>query len=261
MQESKKIYDSLTAYWRDTRRLKGLALPSIAEATGFHTSNLSRVERSVHRPTVDTLDRLSAPSAYGCPWWSYSENQIFVRAFAYYLTKSALYAPRDLEWWPPDMQGAVAAASVIASGSTWSHSVRMPSLVEVWPALGLPGWVPSTEQSNEPPPAVTGPLWLWGAWSIVREFALKKDSSEDVTPEEIAWYQNIHGRDDTDLVTVVLGYLLETSARLRIEHSEPVESGYPMDPDFRAIASKWPSLSAARRRLAREMVESWGDVP
>lgn len=250
------LYESLTEYFRDTRTLKALGMPTIAEVTGFHTSNLSRIERSVHRPTVDTLDRLSGLAAYGCPWWSGSANARFLRALAYHLTESApQYAPRDLEWWPADMTLAVSAAKTIVQGTTWAHSPRWPDLVESWAALGLPGWQPETQPGDSPPPATTRPLWLWGAWSVT--LALKSDDNGMA-----AWAQNIRSRDDTALATVVLGAILESVARCRSGQSNTQETApVPTDPDFRAILSAWPGLSTAHRRLIRAVTEALPNQP
>ncbi|PSR23299.1 MAG: hypothetical protein C7B43_20105 [Sulfobacillus benefaciens] len=248
--ERTPLYDSLTTYFRDVRTLKGLGMPTIANATGFHTSNLSRIERSVHRPTPDTLDRLAAADAYGCPWESTQDNAIFLRAFAYHLIHSPSYAPRNAEWWPADMTTAIAATGVITQGTTWSHSVRWSALVEAWPALGLPGWQPTAELSYEPPPSFSRPLWLWGAWGVTRE--LERD-----TTEQAAWYKNISGQDDTDLATMVMGYVLEAVSRARDGHPIKELPTLPTDPDFRAMARAWPELTATQRRLARELVETW----
>ncbi len=223
-------------------------MPSIAEVTGFHTSNLSRIERTVHQPTVDTLDRLAAADAYGCPWWSDTNNAVFLRALAYHLTQSAAYSPRQAEWWPADMSFASAAATVIAKGTTWSHSVRWPTLVEIWPALGLPRWQTTAALSHESPPTFTRPLWLWGSWQVTLE--LKDDEAAMA-----AWVNNISGHDDTDLATVVLGAILEAVERWR--SGPPTESkALPDDSDFRAIVATWPSLTSPQRRLIRELVQA-----
>jgi transcriptional regulator with XRE-family HTH domain len=244
------LYESLTEYFRDVRTLKGLGLPTIAESTGFHTSNLSRIERSVHRPTPDTLDRLAAPDAYGCPWWSAADNALFLRALAYHLTQAPSYAPRQAEWWPTDVTTAVSGAGVIVRGTTWAHSVRWPALMEIWPALGLPGWQPPTSLQESSPPAVTRPMWLWGTWTVTLD--LKSDDNGMA-----AWYQNIAGRDDTDLATVVLGALLESVERWRRGRpTGAVTQTLPTDSDFHAIAAAWPGLRTAHRRLVRELVES-----
>ena len=250
------LYESLTGYFRDVRTLKGLGLPTIASATGFHTSNLSRIERSVHRPTIDTLARLAAPDSYGCPWWSPADNALFLRALAYHLTQAPSYAPRQAEWWPADVTWTSAATIVISQGTTWSHSVRWPSLAEIWPALGLPGWQPEAQPVDSPPPATTRPLWLWGAWSVTLGLTSDEDSMA-------AWAQNIRGRDDTALATVVLGALLESVAEWhRSGQSNTQETApIPTDPDFRAILSAWPGLSPAHRRLVRAVTEALPNQP
>ena len=251
LKMTKKIsfYDSLTEYFRDTRTLKALGMPTIADATGFHTSNLSRIERSVHRPTVDTLDRLSTRAAYGCPWWSVPDNARFLRALAYHLTESTQYAPRDMEWWPADMTLAVSAAGVITQGTTWSHSVRWSDLVELWPALNLPGWQPDVQLADHPAAVMTRPLWLWGAWTVTLEL---KDDDDGMA----VWAQNIRGRDDTDLATTVLGAIVESVERWRRSQSPAPGARPPTDPDFQAILTAWPGLSTAHRRLVRATVEA-----
>ena len=249
------LYGSLTTYLRAVRMLKGLGLPTIAETTGFHTSNLSRIERTVHQPTADTLDRLASPEAYGCPWWNPGDNRIFLRALAYHLHPSPAYAPRNAEWWPADMVSAVAAVRVVAQGTMWSHSVQWPALVENWPALGLPGWFPTTAMVHEAPPPISRPLWLWGSWGVT--LSLEHDTAKEAT-----WVQNIANSDDTDLATVVLGYVLTMIERTRHEALKGKEVlALPIDAEFRAVTMAWPGLSAGHRRLVREFVEALSGGP
>lgn len=251
IQQLQRPYDSLSDYWHDVRKLKGLGMPTITEVTGFHTSSLSRIERSVHRPTVETLNRLAEPRAYGCPWWPLAANQIFIRALAYRLTDAPQYAPRDVEWWPANMIIALAAAEVISKGSTWTRVVQWPELAENWPALGLPGWKPSPEVADTPPPSTLRPLWLWGSWALTQQLESADTAAQD------AWIKNIARRDDTTLAAVVVGYLLESAASIRNDHiggAAIAES--PTDADFRSVAQAWSRLSSMDRRLVREFVDA-----
>lgn len=237
-------YVSLGDYLRDVRALKALGLPKIASVTGFHTSNLSRVERTVHRPTPDTLRQLSHPLAYGCPWWSSGQNQVFLLALAYHLTRSPHYAPRQLEWLPADMAVAEAVASIVFRRADWAMVDAWPDLVESWTALSLPGWRPPAAPTPAAPPPHTRPLWLWGAWSVVHH-----DQRREA-------FQRMDQDPAGTLATLVTALADQAADRLRTQPAPQPEPPFPDDAEFQAIVATWPRLDMARRQFARQMVEA-----
>ncbi len=142
---------SLPEFFRRVRQLKGHAVLALARVAKLNAANASRLERVTLRPTPDTLDRMAHPSAWGCPWWGPTENRRFLRRMAVELTGSREYGTEGMYFVRP---------IIPIVREHWFVSSAAREVVELWPALGLPGWRPGP---NEPAGSVADPVWYWAA--------------------------------------------------------------------------------------------------
>ncbi len=142
---------TLPEFFKSVRQLKGLSMLSAAQGGKLNAANASRLERTTLRPTPDTLDHMSHPHAWGCPWQSPADNRTFLRRLAAEFTGQREYGETGLYFVRP---------LVPLVRQQWHTVSAAREVIELWPALKLPGWRPIP---NQPAPAAVDPLWWWAA--------------------------------------------------------------------------------------------------
>ncbi len=142
---------TLPEFFRRVQSLKGLSLDVLARAAGINAANASRLSRSTLRPSPQTLDAMAVREAWGCPWWSAQENREFLRRLAVELTGSTNYGEIGLYFVRP---------LVALVRSQWFVPSSSREIVQLWPALGLPGWHPAPAKPADP---IADPIWWWAA--------------------------------------------------------------------------------------------------
>ncbi len=144
-------YPSLGRYFRAVRALKGMSLDQIVSNAGTSNgSNLSKLEAGQIAPTVPTLAALSAPNAYGCPWWDRERNQDWLQAVAWQASQRS------------DLRVSTTASERVEAAMVLGEEICQLAAKETIesfvtrfePTLGLPGL-------RTLDPAEFAPVWAW----------------------------------------------------------------------------------------------------
>ncbi|AEJ38608.1 hypothetical protein TPY_0406 [Sulfobacillus acidophilus TPY] len=236
----------LSKYLVSVRRLKGRSTYDISAAAGVSQSQISKIERGVNRPSRDTLMRLSAPDAYGCPWLAADENATLLLGLADYWLSDREYELESPKINRRIMSVTAGSALIVERAPrVWDAIAGTTSLLalrELWFVLGIPAWKPPAKAGGEFEPS--RPVWLWALWS-----------ADPDTVDTAVLTKNVHA-----LINIAVESLA-TTARIRFRKGAkstatptPEE---PNDADWLALREMWRHLSPGQRRLLVDMAREF----
>lgn len=155
---------TLGEYLAACRQLRGWTMSQAAsQAVGIAASNISKIERNLSMPKMETVDALAR--GLGCPWWDDTQNQAWLVQVAWALTGDPAFASGR----------ASDADPILTQAQAWSEAIDSAA----WPAVKTwsnlhPAFIGLARGSDR---SILVPLFAWMIQS--------SDRLDDLDPEKM----------------------------------------------------------------------------